>query len=73
MIRYHNLLEAGIKLEVQTHDEHRALKKKIQTMKERGLSYQSISDAFNLWKIPTRTGEGNWHGKTVREVYLDFN
>lgn len=62
------LLEAGIELEDQGRDEHETLKKKILAMRERGLSYEAIVNAFNLWKIATRTGEGQWHAKTIREL-----
>ncbi len=48
--------------------EFKALKRKVETMRERGLSYQSIADSFNLWKVATRTGGGQWHPKTVREI-----
>jgi hypothetical protein len=50
------LLEAGIELVDQGRDEHVTLKKKILAWRERGLSYEAIANAFNLWKIATRTG-----------------
>ena len=62
------LVETGIELLDHRHDEHHALNKKIESMRERGLSYQVIADTFNLWKIPTRSREGNWHAKTIREI-----
>ena len=62
------LLEAGVELVEQTYSEHLAMKKKIQSMRGRGLSYQMIADIFNLWKVVTRTGKGQWHSKTVREI-----
>ncbi|MGE3611709.1 MAG: hypothetical protein AB7I27_19115 [Bacteriovoracaceae bacterium] len=62
------LLEAGIELVEQTYSEHLAFKKKIQSMRERGISYQGIADALNLWKVSTRTGDGKWHAKTVRDL-----
>lgn len=49
------LIEAGIEIKEQAGDEYKVLKKKIKTMKERGLSYQAIADVFDLWKIPTRS------------------
>jgi hypothetical protein len=63
------LIEAGIEIIDQNHDEHTALRKKIQAMRERGLSYQGIADIFNLWKVSTRTGDGKWHSKTIRELF----
>jgi hypothetical protein len=62
------LVEAGIEIKEQTIDDCTALKKKILAMRERGLSYQTIADAFNLWKVATRTGDGKWHSKTIREL-----
>lgn len=40
-------------------------------MRERGISYQAIADAFNLWKISTRIGDGQWFAKTIRELVMD--
>lgn len=64
------LIEAGIYLVEQNCVEDKALRKKIQAIRERGLSYHSIADSFNLWKIATRTGDGQWHSKTVREIKI---
>lgn len=61
------LIEAGIEIKDTQQDEYGLLKSKIEEMRDRGLSYQAIADAFNLWKVSTRTG-GNWHAKTVREL-----
>lgn len=65
------LLEAGVEIKEQVGDDYKALKKKIQAMRERGISYQAIADAFNLWKISTRTGDGQWYAKTIRELVMD--
>jgi hypothetical protein len=62
------LSEAGIEIKKKGHDEFKALKRKVETMRERGLSYQSIADSFNLWRVATRTDGGQWHPKTVREI-----
>ena len=62
------LVEAGIEIKEQACHDYKALKKKILAMRERGLSYQAIADAFNLWKVATRTGDGKWHSKTIREL-----
>ncbi|MBA2405108.1 MAG: hypothetical protein H0V66_10090 [Bdellovibrionales bacterium] len=64
------LIEAGIELLEQRHDDYMTLRKKIQAMRERGLSYQAIADAFNHWKVSTRRGEGQWHAKTIRELKI---
>jgi hypothetical protein len=44
----------------------RLMKNKV--IRERGLSYQSIADTFNLWKVATRTGQVKLYGKTVKEL-----
>lgn len=46
------LFEAGIDLVDQNCDEHKALRKKIQVMRERGLSYQSIANFLTYGKLP---------------------
>ena len=46
----------------------KALVKKIQKLRNRGLSYQKIADLFNLWRVETRSGDGLWYGKTIREL-----
>ena len=65
------LIEAGIEIKEQVGDDYKVLKKKIQAMRERGISYQAIADGFNLWKIFTRTGDGQWYAKTIRELVMD--
>ncbi|RPJ65518.1 MAG: hypothetical protein EHM20_17770 [Alphaproteobacteria bacterium] len=54
-------------------DEYNALKRKIKELRARGLSYQVIADLFNLWKIKTRSGEGQWYPKTIRDIDLVDN
>ena len=49
-------------------NDYKALKKNIQAMRGRGLSFQAIADAFNLWMILTRAGHGQWYSKTIREL-----
>ena len=66
------LFEAGVEIKGQAGDDQMALRKKIQTMRERGSSYQAIADSFNLWKISTRKREGKWHAKTVRDISLQL-
>ncbi len=65
------LLEVGIEIKEQVGDDYKALKRKIQVMRERGLSYQQIADTFNLWKISTRTGDGQWYSKSIRDIVMD--
>lgn len=65
------LIEAGIEIVKHRRDEHKSLMKKIEEMRSRGLSYQAIADILNLWKVATRTSEGIWHAKTIRELVAD--
>jgi len=45
-----------------------ALARKVKDLRESGLSYQKIAEMFNLWRVETRSGEGIWHAKTVRDL-----
>lgn len=63
------LTEVGIEIKNFSKNEH-LLKNTITNMKSKGSSYQAIADSFNLWKIPTRTGEGRWHAKSIRDILL---
>ncbi|MGB0454349.1 MAG: hypothetical protein ACPGJV_11625 [Bacteriovoracaceae bacterium] len=49
-------------------EQDKLLLKKVESMRERGLSYQRIADLLNIWNIKTRSGDGKWHAKTVREM-----
>lgn len=60
--------EAGIEIIQRKVDEEMALTKKVQRLREQGLSYQSIADLFYLWRIETRSGEGMWYSKTVSDL-----
>ena len=62
------LIEAGVEVMEHPLDEYRALKKKINELRGKGLSYQAIADLFNLWRIETRSTDGIWHPKTIREI-----
>lgn len=44
-----------------------ALIRKIMKLRERGMSFHKIAARLNYWRIPTRSGEGKWHAKTVRD------
>jgi biotin operon repressor len=52
------LIEAEIVINEHVGNDYKTLKKNIQAMRGRGLSFQAIADAFNLWMILTRTGHG---------------
>ena len=60
------LSEAGIEIIQQKFDVDMALVKKVERLRENGMSYQKIADLFNLWRIDTRSGEGKWYAQTVR-------
>ncbi|MDO9182314.1 MAG: hypothetical protein Q7U04_07885, partial [Bacteriovorax sp.] len=62
------LIEAGFEVMEHSTDEYKGLEKKIKELRLRSLSYQAIADLFNLWKIKTRSGEGQWHSKTIRDL-----
>lgn len=62
------MIETGIEIIDARQDEYKLLKSKIEGMRDRGLSYQAIADLFNIWQVSTRTGEGKWHPKTIREL-----
>lgn len=62
------LLEAGIICFKQIGNVDFTLKKKINTMREKGMSYQKITDLLNLWRIETRSKDGRWHVKTIRDL-----
>ncbi len=62
------LREAGIEVLDSKLESHGALKRKVERLRKRGLSYQRIADLFNLWRIDTRSGGGKWHAESVRNV-----
>lgn len=44
------------------------LKKKVDALRERGMSYEKIADHFNLWGMKTKSKKGKWFPKTIREI-----
>jgi len=62
------LLAAGVNLIESEPNGSQPLIKKIFSLKERGMSYQAIANTLNLWRIPTRSGIGRWHAKTVQDL-----
>lgn len=62
------LFEAGVENFTPKTGENLLLKKKINDLRQRGFTYQKIADVLNFWKVGTRSGEGKWFGKTVREL-----
>lgn len=62
------LTDAGVGIKEVPKNDHMLLGRKVKEMRARGLSYQAISDLLNLWRINTRTGNGKWHAKSVRDI-----
>lgn len=42
--------------------------KKMRELRDKGFSYWKIADVFNSMKVPTKTGRGKWHAKTVCQI-----
>lgn len=62
------LKQAGIDDFEFVVERDKLLVKKVESMRKQGMSYQKIADLFNLWRIGTRSGEGRWFPKSVREL-----
>lgn len=62
------LIEAEIEIKDLSKNEYKSLKNKITEMRNRGLGYLAIANSFNAWKVSTRSNEGVWHAKTVRDI-----
>lgn len=52
---------------IANHDEQ-AIIRLMRTIRDNGTSYAKIAQAFNQRGIPTKTGSGVWHAKTVRDI-----
>lgn len=42
--------------------------KKMKELRSKGFTYERIADVFNSMKIPTKTGRGIWHRKTIQAI-----
>lgn len=42
--------------------------KKMRELRDKGFSYWKIADVFNSMKIPTKTGKGRWHAKSIQQI-----
>lgn len=67
------LSQAGIEIIQQKNDVDRALVKKIICLRERGLSYNNISELLNLWKVDTKSKNGKWFPQTVRDIACNYS
>ena len=45
---------------------------KLKDLRQQGFSYWKIADIFNTLKVPTKTGRGRWHARSVQQI-LDAN
>lgn len=66
----------GEKIEKRKLIEHKRENEAIQKMcelRDKGFSYRKIAEVLNTMKIPTKTGRGKWHGKTVHQILLRKN
>lgn len=63
------LSEAGIEIVQQKVDVDNALFIKVKKLRNKGLSYQRIADLFNLWRVKTKSGQGIWHPKTIKDIF----
>ena len=42
--------------------------RKMLELRKKGFSYWKIAAVFNSMKVPTQTGKGKWHAKTVHQI-----
>jgi hypothetical protein len=42
--------------------------KKMKELRARGFSYWKIADIFNTMSIPTKSGKGRWHAKSIHQI-----
>lgn len=42
--------------------------RKMRELRDKGFSYRKIAEVLNTMKVPTKTGRGKWHGKTVYQI-----
>lgn len=52
-------------------DERNIIITKIEQLKDKGLSFQAIADQLNAENIPTFSGKGKWHGKSVSRILVE--
>ncbi|AYF45735.1 recombinase domain protein [Halobacteriovorax sp. BALOs_7] len=52
--------------------ESEAIRKMIE-LRDKGYSYRKIAEILNTMKVPTKTGKGGWHGKTVYQIIAKRN
>lgn len=49
--------------------ESEAIRKMIE-LRDKGYSYRKIAEILNTMKVPTKTGKGRWHGKTIHQILM---
>lgn len=45
---------------------------KMRDLRSQGFSYWKIADIFNTLRVPTKTGRGQWHARSIQQI-LDSN
>ena len=41
---------------------------KMKELREKGFSYWRIADAFKTLEVPTKTGKGRWHARSIQQI-----
>src|SRR5690606_23501184 len=41
---------------------------KMRKLRDQGFSYWKIADVFNSMKMPTKTGRGRWHARSIQQI-----
>lgn len=50
------------------HKRERENINKMRELRAKGFSHWKIADAFNALKVPTKTGRGRWHARSVQQI-----
>ena len=60
--------EAWRKRQVAIHQRERDNIEKMRQLRAQRFSYWKIADVFNSMKVPTKTGRGRWHARSIQTV-----
>ncbi len=60
--------QAWQKHSIIQHKRELAAIEKMKTLRAQGFSYWKIADVFNSMKVPTKTGRGKWHARSVQQI-----
>lgn len=56
------------KMQATAHKRELDVIEKMRALRDQGYSYRKIADILNAMKIPTKTRQGKWHGKSVHQI-----